>query len=186
MSRALLLAITLLAAGCNDNMLSGNLKPVPPVHRMPIDVEGRTILVGEDAIIESSDPVHIKRAKERRIPQDFRASMATALGLAGFKVVTTASEPHDLVARLALAVKEDGKHVRQTYRCGLRSPDGAEIAQIDWAWPEGTYVDVNEVFDYATHHVATEITMSPRVVAFLRESRAGAGKPPGADAGASP
>jgi len=71
---------------------SGNLKPVPPVHRMPTDVEGRTILVGEDATIESSDPVHLRRAKERRVPQDFRASMAAALALAGFKVVTNANE----------------------------------------------------------------------------------------------
>jgi hypothetical protein len=173
-TRGVLVAIALLAAGCNDNMLSGNLKPVPPVHRVPIEIEGRTILVGEDAIIESSDPVHLKRAKERRIPQDFRASMTAALALAGFKVVSTASEPHDLVAKLALAVKEDGKHVYQTYRCGLRSPAGELVAQIDWAWPQGTFVEVDEVFDYATHHVATEIAMSPQVQGYLAGVRRGA------------
>ena len=108
--------------------------------------------------------------------------------------MTTASEPHDLVAKLALAVREEGKHVRQTYRCGLRSPDGAEVAQIDWAWPEGTYVDVNEVFDYATHNVATEIAMSSRVLTYLRSARvmreradaADAGAGAGAGAGAAP
>lgn len=184
MSRAVLLAVAMLAAGCNDNMLSGNLKPVPPVHRAPIDLEGRTILVAEDAIIESRDPVHIKRAKEMRIPQDFRASMVLALGLAGFKVVTSASEPHDLVAKLALAVREEGKRVYQTYRCGLRSPDGAEVAQFDWAWPQGTYVEVNEVFDYATHHVATEIAGSPRVSSYLRDHASA--EPAAGDAGASP
>lgn len=166
------LALAVLGAGCDQgNMLSGNLKPVPPVYRVPIEYEGRAILLGEDAIIESRDPIHVARAKERRIPQDYRASMANALALAGFKVVTTASEPHDLVAKLALAVREEGKHVRQTYRCGVQSPDGTLVAQIDWAWPEGTYVDVNDVFDYATHNVATEIVRSPQVLAFLRGAR---------------
>ena len=180
MKRAWLAAFALaLSVGCNErNMLSGNLTPVPPVHRVPVDLEGRTILIGEDAIIESQDPIHMKRAKENRIPQDFRASMTTALGLAGFKVVTTASEPHDLVAKLALAVREEGKHIHQTYRCGLQSPDGAAVVQIDWAWPEGTYVEVSEVFDYATHNVATEITMSPRVMTYLRAARVRAGREP--------
>ncbi len=181
MKRAWLVAVAfLLAAGCKDNMLTGALVPVPPVHRMPIEFEGRTILVGEDATIESGDPVHISRAKARRIPQDYRASMERALALAGFKVVTTPSEEHDLIAKLALAVKEEGGHIRQTYRCGLQSPDGSEVAQIDWAWPEGTYVEVNEVFDFATHNVATEITMSPRVMTYLRGHRAGAAPAPAA------
>lgn len=166
-------ASALLLGGC-DNALSGNIKPVPPVHRMPIDLEGRVILVGEDATIESKDPVHIERANKARIPQDLRASMTTAFQLAGFKTVTTSSERHDLVAKLALAVREEKGKVYQTYRCGLRAPDGTEVAQIDWAWPVDLYVDTNDVFDYATHNVATEVASSRPVLAYLRS----APKPP--------
>ena len=70
-----LAALLTLVAGC-DNALMGNVKPVPAVHRMPIEVEGTTILVAEDPLIESSDPVHLSRAKEARVPQDLRASLA--------------------------------------------------------------------------------------------------------------
>ena len=169
-SRAALLALALAAAGCAE--LTGNMKPVPTVHRVPIEVEGTTVLVAEDPIIESNDPVHLSRAKRARVPQDYRASMTNAFMLAGFKVVTSASEPHDLVAKLALAVREESGTVYQTYRCGLRAPDGTLVAQIDWAWPQGTYVDPAEVYDYATHSVATEIAMSARVLAHLRALRA--------------
>lgn len=168
--RATVLALALAAAGCAE--LTGNMKPVPAVHRVPIEVEGTRVLVAEDPIIESSDPVHLARAKQARVPQDYRASMSNAFMLAGFKVVTSASEPHDLVAKLALAVREESGKVYQTYRCGLRAPDGTLVAQIDWAWPQGTYVDENEVYDYATHSVATEIAMSARVLAHLRALRA--------------
>ena len=41
---------------------------------------------------------------------------------------------------------EEGDEVRQVYRCALRAPDGSDIAQIDWAWPKGTFV--------ATHNEA--------------------------------
>jgi hypothetical protein len=157
----------LLAVAC-DNMLSGNIVPVPPVHRVSSEVEGKSILVAEDPAIESNDPVHLARAKEVGVARDFRASMTNALSLAGFKVVTSAAEPHDLVAKLALAVREEGGKVYQTYRCGLRAPDGSLVAQIDWLWPQGTYVGDGDVYDYATHNVATEITMSPRVTAYLR------------------
>lgn len=165
--RAITLALLFASvAGCAE--LTGKMVPVPAVHRVPIEVEGSTVLVAEDADIESNDPVHLARARQKRVPQDVRASMTTALGLAGFKVVTSASEPHDLVAKLALAVREADGKVYQTYRCGLRAPDGALVAQIDWTWPHGTYVDENEVYDYATHSVATEITMSSKVLAYLR------------------
>ncbi len=163
------LALTLATAACAE-LTGGALKPVPPVHRVPTDVEGKTILIDEDATIESRDPVHLARAKERRIPQDYRAAMGAALALAGFKVVATAGQPHDLVAKLALAVREEKGKVFQTYRCGLRAPGGAEVAQIDWAWPQGTLVEENEVYDYATHNVATEIVLSPAVMVYLRRS----------------
>lgn len=165
--RATALALFLFSSsGCAE--LVGNVKPVPTVHRVPIEVEGARVLIADDPVIESSDPVHLARAKQARVPQDYRASMTNALMLAGFKVVTSASEPHDLVAKLALAVREESGKVYQTYRCGLRAPDGAPVAQIDWAWPQGTYVDDAEVYDYATHSVATEIVVSARVLAYLR------------------
>jgi hypothetical protein len=179
---SLLLAHVVVAAGCNDNMLTGNLKPVPPVHRVPLEIEGRTILVGEDAVIESHDPVHVRRASDLRVPQDLRAAMVRALALAGFKVVTSAGEPHDLVARLALAVREEPGHIYQTYRCGLRGADGREVVQIDWAWPESTYVGEDEVYDFASHSLATEIATSRRVSAYLRAQRGAAA----ADGGAVP
>ncbi|MBX3191938.1 MAG: hypothetical protein KF819_33415 [Labilithrix sp.] len=173
------LAVAASLAACDGgNILTGNLKPVPPVHRIPVDVEGRAILIAEDPIIETRDPVHIARARDHRVPQDLRASMTKALGLAGFKVVSTPAEPHDLVAKIALAVNEDTGKVRQTYRLGLRGLDGAEVVQIDWGWPEGTFVDENEVLDYATHHVANELAASPRVFAYLRRARADAGASP--------
>lgn len=158
------------AVGC-DNALMGNVKPVPAVHRVPIEVEGTTILVAEDPLIESSDPVHLSRAKEARVPQDLRVAMNNAFILAGFKVVSTPTLAHDLVAKIALAVREESGKVYQTYRCGLRAPDGTLVAQIDWAWPQGTYVAEDEVYEYATHSVANEIAMSPRVIAYLREHR---------------
>lgn len=181
-------AVAIFTAGCRDNILSGNLKPVPPVHRVPYEIQGRTILVGEDADIESKDPVHIRRARDLRVPQDLRAAMERALVLAGFKVVSTAAEPHDLVARIAIAVREEPGHVYQTYRCGLRGRDGTEVVQVDWAWPEDTFVGENEVYDYATHNVATEIATSRRVSAYLQAQRRGASSDAGAptDGGATP
>jgi hypothetical protein len=180
-------ALLVASQGCHDNILSGNVRPVPPVHRVPFELQGRSILVGEDADIESKDPVHLRRARDRRIPQDLRAAMARALSLAGFRVVTARGEPHDLEAKLALAVREEPGHVYQTYRCGLRSADGALVAQFDWAWPEDTYVEESEVFDYATHTLATEIATSRRVWEHLgRAPHAGAdgGAPGGAEGGA--
>ena len=168
---AALLAVAIFAAGCPENLMVGNVKPVPAVHRVPIENEGTVVLLAEDAVIETKDPVHIARAKEARIPQDLRSSMSAALGLAGFKVVTSAAQPHELVAKLALAVREEGGKVYQTYRCGLRAPDGTEVAQIDWAWPQGTFVEETEVLDYATHNVATEIATSRRLAAYLRTAR---------------
>jgi hypothetical protein len=167
--RALALAVVLLL-GC-DNALIGNVQPVPPVHRMPIEVEGTTILVAEDPVIESKDPVHLQRARDHRVPQDLRVAMSNAFILAGFKVVSSPALSHDLVAKLALAVREDAGKVYQTYRCGLLAPDGTLVAQIDWAWPQGTYVAEDDVFDYATHSVANEIALSPRVISYLRAHR---------------
>jgi hypothetical protein len=168
--RALALAVVLML-GC-DNALMGNVKPVPAVHRMPIEAEGTTILLADDPLIESKDPVHLARAKDARVPQDYGAAMSNAFSLAGFRVVTAPAQSHDLTAKLALAVREESGKVYQTYRCGLVAPDGSLVAQIDWAWPQGTYVDENEVYDYATHSVATEIAMSARVLAHLRALRA--------------
>lgn len=179
-------AAAIFSAGCRDNMLTGNLKPVPPVHRVPYEIQGRTILLGEDADIESKDPVHIRRARDLRVPQELRAAMERALVLAGFKVVSTAAEPHDLVAHVAIAVREEPGHVFQTYRCGLRGRDGAEVVQIDWAWPEDTFVGENEVYDYATHNVATEIATSRRVSAYLQAQRAGARPEASAPDGGAP
>lgn len=162
-----------LVAGCGDNMYTGSLTPVPPVHRVPADVAGAVILVDRDPIIESRDLNHIARGNEQRVPQGYREAMVKALVLAGFGVTADASAPHDLVARLAIAVSEEGDSVRQVYRCGLVSPDPSAtlVAQIDWTWPKGTYVDTFEVFDFATHNVATDVATSPRVVAFLRSKR---------------
>ena len=166
---AALLTLAMLP-GC-DNALMGNVKPVPAVHRMPIEVEGTTILVADDPVIESSDPVHLSRAKDARVPQDLRVAMNNAFILAGFKVVSTPALSHDLVAKISLAVREESGKVYQTYRCGLRAPDGALVAQIDWAWPQGTYVAEDEVYEYATHSVANEIALSPKVIGYLREHR---------------
>lgn len=159
-----------LGAAC-DNMLTGKLTPVPPVHRVPPDSEGTVILVDQDAAIESKDPVHHARAKEKRVPQDLRAAMVEALVLAGFKVVDKSEMPHDLVARVAINVVETDGKVKQTYRCGLKTKDGSEVAQIDWTWPEGTYVDSAEVYAFATHNVATEIATSRRVNAWVKAQR---------------
>ena len=154
-----------------DNMTMGKLAPVPPVHRVPYDTEGSVVLIDHDAVIESNDPVHHARAKEKRVPQDLRAAMVDALTLAGYKVVDKAEEPHDLVANVAINVSETKGKVKQTYRCGLKGKDRTEVIQIDWTWPDGTYVDIAEVYAYATHHVATEIAMSPKVADYLRSHR---------------
>lgn len=166
---ALVLALSTLSA-CN-NMVTGELTPVPPVHRASDDLVGTVVLVDEDPAMETKDPEHVARAMENRVPQDFRASMVRSLQLAGFKVTARKEDPHDLVARLALAVSEEKGKVRQVYRCGLRSPDGAAVEQVDWQWPQGTYVDAAEVFTFATNHVANEVAMSPKVSGFLRARR---------------
>jgi hypothetical protein len=166
----------LVSAGCERNMFTGNLTPVPPVHRLPVDVERPVVLIDKDPEIETKDPNHVQRAKDQGVPQGYRAAMESALGLAGFRVTRSASDPHDLVAKLAIAVSEDGDKVTQVYRCGIASPDGAAVAQIDWTWPRGIYVDVYEVFDFATHNVATEVSTSQRVLRFLRAREADAGR----------
>lgn len=168
--RAVLFAVAL--AACGENMFSGNLQPVPPVHRIPADVAGAVILVAEDPVIETNDPNHVARANERRVPQDYRAAMVEALALGGFRVTADRAQPHDLVAKLALRVSEEGGEVRQVYRCALRAPDGSQVAQIDWAWPKGTFVATSEVYAYATHSLTTEIATSRRVTEHLRASRA--------------
>jgi hypothetical protein len=175
--RARLIVAALIVASCNDPILTGRLDTVPPVHRVPVDVLGTVILLNEDAEIETKDPVHIARAKEVRVPQDYRASMVEALKLAGFTVTADASQPHALHAKLALAVSEEGGNVRQVYRCNLRSADGKEVAQIDWTWPKDTRVDGERVYDFATHHLSTEIATSRAVIAFLHQSRLDGDKP---------
>jgi hypothetical protein len=159
--------VLVLSLGACENALVGSITPVPPVHRVPIEIEGKVILLAEDAVIESSDPVHQQRARDHQIPHDLRVAMTEALKLAGFRVVDAPSAQYDLVAKVALAVREEKNKVYQTYRCGLRGADGAEVAQIDWAWPQGVYVDENAVLEYATHNVATEIATSRRVTTYL-------------------
>jgi hypothetical protein len=168
--RALLIAAGVVAA-CNDPVIIGRIDTVPPVHRVPVDVLGSIVLVDEDADIESKDPIHIARAKEIHIPRDYRQSMENALRLAGFAVTANAGDRWDMHAKLALAVTEEGRTVRQVYRCNLKSAEGKEIAQIDWAWPEDTRVDGAEVYEFATHHVATEVATSHAVNAYLHARR---------------
>jgi hypothetical protein len=170
-----------LTASCQDNMMTGKLTPVPPVHRLAIENEGRVILIAQDPIIETTDPVHVERANFQHVPQDFRAAMTRALALAGFKVVTSPAEKHDLVGKLALAVREEPGKIHQTYRINLRAPDGAEVAQVDWAWPIGTYVEPTDVYEFATHNLATEVATSRKVLTYLRSSRTP--KAPETDAG---
>ena len=169
---ATLLLLLSMSGACGGNMMAASLATVPPVHRVAVDVQGATILVAEDPEIETRDPVHIQRARENRVPQQVRAAMQQALELAGFRVVTAPGSAHDLVAKLALNVSEGGEHAKQTYRCGLRRPDGAPVAQIDWTWPEGTFVEESEVFEFASHNLATEVARSRAVVDELRRSRA--------------
>jgi hypothetical protein len=159
------LAVTL--AACNS--LSPKLTPVPAAHVLPPDVKGTTILVAEDPIIETKDPMHIERAKERNVPHDLRVAMVKALGLAGFVVSEDPRAPFDLRAKVALAVSEPSGKVRQIYRCGLTRPDGSAVAQIDWLWPDGTYVGDFEVLEYASHNLATEVATSRPVIEELRK-----------------
>ena len=172
------------AGACRDNSFTGNLTPVPPVHPVPPFAAGATILVAEDPIIETKDPEHVRRANENNVPRDYRLSMVQSLKLAGFKVADSAGAQHDLRAKLALAVSEEtnvtGNIVRQVYRCGIMRPDGKLIAQIAWTWPRGTFVDVNEVFDFATHNLTTEIATSRPIMDYLRQSRGGGGAGSGA------
>jgi hypothetical protein len=160
------LAWVVALAACNT--LSPKLTPVPPVHAVPPDVKGRTILVAEDPVIETKDPVHIERAKERNVPHDLRGEMVTALGLAGFRVTEDPNAPFDLRARLALAVSEPNGKVRQIYRCGVSRADGSAVAQVDWEWPDGTYVGDYEVLEFASHNLATGVATSRPVIEELR------------------
>lgn len=162
-----LLVVTL--AACNT--LSPKLTPVPPVHALPPDVKGTTILVAEDPVIETKDPVHVERAKERNVPHDLRVEMVKALGLAGFEVREDPKAGFDLRARLALAVSEPNGKVRQVYRCGLLRPDGSAVAQIDWEWPDGTYVGDYEVLEFASHNLTSEVVRSRQVIEELRKAR---------------
>lgn len=163
------LALVMIVAACNT--LSPKLTPVPAVHVLPADVKNATLLVAEDAIIETNDPVHVERAKERNIPHDLRVEMVKALTLAGFRVTEDPKASFDLKAKLALAVSEPNGKVRQVYRCGLARPDGSAVTQIDWTWPDGTYVGDFEVLEYAAHNVATEVATSRPVVEELRRAR---------------
>lgn len=163
------LALVMMLAACNT--LSPKLTPVPPVHVVPADVKGRTILVAEDPIIETKEPTHIERAKEHNVPHDLRVEMVKALGLAGFRVTEDPKAAFDLRAKLALAVSEPDGNVRQTYRCGLARPDGTPVAQIDWTWPDGTYVGDFEVLEFASHNLATEVATSRPVIEALRTTR---------------
>jgi hypothetical protein len=170
------LGILLCVASCWDNIGTGNKIPVPPVHRLPGDVATPVVLLDQDPIIETKDPNHVLRANEQHLPQRYRAAMAEALALAGFRVTERPSDAHDLVARLAIAVTERSEDdITQVYRCGLQASDGAKVAQIDWTWPKGTYVDTYSVLEFATHNVADEVATSRRVLGWLRQRPALAG-----------
>lgn len=172
-----LLAAVLLTAACN-NMLTAHLTPVPPVHHVPRDLSGTVILIDKDPEIESKDPNHRLRATEQGVPRGYRTALTNALSQAGFSVVDNASAAHALTAKLAIAVTEySDDNIKQVYRCGLYAPDGKLVSQVDWTWPKGIYVDVNEVFDFATHNVATDVATSPDVHAFLRKAPAAAPAP---------
>jgi hypothetical protein len=168
-------ALVLILAACNT--LSPKLTPVPPVHVVPPDVKGATLLVAEDPVIETKDPVHIQRAKEYNVPHELRIEMVKALGLAGFKVSEDPNASFDFKAKLALAVSEPNGKVRQVYRCGLARPDGSTVAQIDWMWPDGTYVGDFEVLEYAAHNLATEVATSRAVIEELRKGRSSSPSP---------
>jgi hypothetical protein len=155
---------------CN-NMYVGTITPVPPVHRLPARYEGVVVLVDQDPTIETKDPNHILRANEQMLPQHYRAAMEQALRLAGFRVTAQAAEPHDLVARLALAVTEKGLEIEQVYRCRISGKGGDVIAQVDWRWPKGIYVEPAEVLDFATHNLTTDIVTSQAVIAHLQQLR---------------
>lgn len=178
----MLLACALALGACKDNVITAAKTPVPAVHRLPASAEGTVVLIGEDPVIESKDPVHLERAKEKNVPHDYRVAMVQAFELAGFKVVSTAGT-HDVVAKLALAVEEEGSainlKIHQTYRCGLYDKAGALVAQVDWRWPEGVYVDAYDVYPFATHNLATEVVTSPKVVEWLqsRKPRGGVAAP---------
>lgn len=152
-------------------MATGSLAPVPPVQHLPADLRGAPLLVLGEPTIESADPTDAMRAREKNVPHDYREAMLEALRLAGFRVLTTGSPPHDAVARLALVVVEDGDRVQQTYRCTLTRPDGSPLAQVDWRWPEGTYVAEPEVLEFAAHNLATEIVRTGGVVRELARAR---------------
>jgi hypothetical protein len=174
-----LVALGVSGLACS-HLFTGNITPVPPVHRLPPDLSGTVVLIDKDPVIQTRDPNHIQRANENRVPQGYREAMTQALGLAGFRVTGRADDPHDLVARLAIAVSEDGEVVTQVYRCGLADRTGAVVAQIDWTWPHGVYVEPLEVLDYAAHSLASDVTTSPRVLGFLRRtpsSRSDGGAP---------
>ena len=81
---------------------------------------------------------------------------------------------------LRAGMSEDGGKVRQLYRCNLSAPDGKEVAQIDWPWPDNTRVDGEQVYNFATHHLATEIATSHVVNGYLQAHKS---KPPAPDAG---
>ena len=168
--------VVLLAAAC-ENVMTAHLTPVPPVHVLPADVQGTVVLIDKDPIIETRDAVHVRRANEQRVPQGYRAALEKSLTEAGFRITARTEERHDLVARLAIAVSEDGDEITQIYRCGLTDPGGGKVAQIDWTWPKGTYVDTLEVFPFATHNLATDVVSSPRVLQYLRRTRGADGGP---------
>lgn len=158
----------LVAFACGDNMVTGKLTPVPPIHRVAPDLDGRVVLVAADPVLESRDPVHHQRAKEAHVLDDFKTAMLEALGLAGFRVVTNKGERYDIEAKLALHVDEDDGKVNQVYRCQIVGVDGKSVAQIDWRWPRGTYVESGEVFTFATHNLADEVVKARPVAAYLR------------------
>jgi len=166
--RSLLFAAMVSAAACNT--LSPKLTPVPPVQTVPADAKGHAILVADDPVIETRDPVHIQRAKDANVPHDYKVAMIEALKLAGFRVVLDKTEAHELEAKLALAVDESTGKVRQTYRCAVKRADGTLVQQVDWAWPEGTYVGEFDVYDFATHNLASEVARSRSVLDELRKS----------------
>jgi hypothetical protein len=170
MRTAVTVFVVACMAACN-NMLAAPIEPVPPVHRLSARYEGVVVLIDQDPTIETKDPNHVLRANEQMIPQHYRTSMEQALRLAGFRVTSQPSEPHDFTVRLALAVTEKGLEIEQIYRCRVSGPTGEIVTQIDWRWPKNIYVEPAEVLDFATHNLATGVVTSKPVLARLEQLR---------------
>jgi hypothetical protein len=156
-----------VANACGENLVTAMKMTVPPVRRVPLAVEGAIVRVAEDAAIETHKPEYQQRARDTLLPQQLRAEMTRALRDAGFVVVTEPAAEADLVAHLAFNVSDVGGHPRQLYRCKLTSADGEAVEAVDWVWPAGTFVEDDEVLEFASHNLVSEISKSSKLWAWF-------------------